>query len=43
MATQIHTRRAPSALLAIIAAALIGTTPIIAAILTSAPSAEVAR
>ena len=43
MATQIHTRRAPSALLAILTAALIGTAPIVAALLTSAPSAEVAR
>jgi hypothetical protein len=42
MATQAHTRPAPSALLALFAAALIGTTPIIAALI-SAPSAEVAR
>jgi hypothetical protein len=43
MATSLNITRAPSALLALFAAALIGATPIIAAILTSAPSAEVAR
>jgi hypothetical protein len=42
MATQAHTRPAPRALLAILAASLIGTAPIIAALI-SAPSAEVAR
>ena len=53
MASVPNTTRAPSALLAILAAALIGTAPIIAAALIgfapvvaaiiSAPSAEVAR
>ena len=42
MATLPNTRRAPSAPLAIIAAALIGLAPVIAAVI-SAPSAEVAR
>ncbi|MEO6247020.1 MAG: hypothetical protein ABIO85_00350 [Sphingomicrobium sp.] len=42
MATTTPTTRAPSALLAILAAALIGTVPIMAALI-SAPSAEVAR
>lgn len=42
MATSPNTTRAPSALLAILAAALLGTAPILAALI-SAPSAEVAR
>ena len=43
MATTPHNPVRPRALLAILAAALIGTTPIIAVLLTGAPSAEVAR
>ena len=43
MAIQINTRPAPRALFAIITAAAIGCAPILAAILASAPSAEVAR
>ena len=41
MATSSNTTRAPSALLAIIAASLIGCTPIIAALITNA--AQVAK
>jgi hypothetical protein len=37
MASLSITTRAPSALLAIIAASLIGTAPIVAALITSAP------
>jgi hypothetical protein len=37
MAISTNTRRAPSALLAILAAALIGTAPIIVCLLASAP------
>ena len=43
MASQTNTRTASSALAALILAAAIGCTPIVAAILASAPSAEVAR
>ena len=43
MALRTDTTRAPRALFAIILAAAIGCTPILAAILASAPSAEVAR
>ena len=41
MATSPNTTRAPSALIAILAASLIGSTPIIAALITSA--AQVAK
>ena len=43
MASQTNTRTTSAALAAVILAAAIGCTPIIAAILASAPSAEVAR
>ena len=43
MASRTNTTRTPSALAAVILAALIGLVPIAAAILASAPSAEVAR
>ena len=43
MAALPNTTRAPRALFAIITAAAIGCTPILAAILISAPSAEIGR
>ena len=43
MASRTNTRTASSALAAVILAAAIGCTPIVAAILASAPSAEVAK
>ena len=43
MATSTHRSRAPGAILVFLLAAAIGCTPILAAILASAPSAEVAR
>ena len=43
MASPTNTRTTSSAIAALILAAAIGCTPIIAAVLTSAPSAEVAR
>ena len=42
MATLLNTRRAPGALLAIIAAIVIGFAPVIVSVI-SAPSAEVAK
>ena len=43
MASQTNTRITSAALAAVILAVAIGCTPIVAAILASAPSAEVAR
>ena len=43
MATSTNTRTTPAALAAVIIAAAIGCTPILAALFASAPSAEVAR
>ena len=43
MANPTNTTRAPRALFAIVTAAAIGCTPILAAILASAPSAEVSQ
>ena len=43
MASRTNTRTTSSALAAVILAAAIGCTPILAAMLASAPSAEVAR
>jgi len=43
MATQTSTRTTSSALAALILAAAIGCTPIIAAVIVSAPSAEIGR
>ena len=43
MATQTNTRTTSSALAALLLAAAIGCTPILAAMLASAPSAEVAQ
>ena len=43
MASRTNTRATSAALAAVILAATIGCTPIVAAILTSTPSAEVAR